>query len=175
MNRTSTRKIVLAGIFIAIGYLLPYLTGQVPQIGNRLLPMHFPVLLAGFICGGPYGLAVGAILPLFRSLTTTMPPMFPVAIAMAFEMGAYGLLCGLLYAKLPKKPLYVIVSLIVAMIVGRIVWGAAMYVLIAIDGGAFAWQAFISGAVLNAIPGIVGQIVLVPIIVLSLRRATLIE
>ena len=64
----STKKLVLSALFIALGIVLPFFTGQVPQIGNMLLPMHIPVLICGFVCGAPYGLTVGLITPLLRSL-----------------------------------------------------------------------------------------------------------
>ena len=90
-------KIVLSSIFLALAYVLPFLTGQIPEIGSMLCPMHIPVLLCGFICGWKYGLIVGIIAPIFRSLTLGMPPLFPTALAMAFELGTYGLLSGLFY------------------------------------------------------------------------------
>ena len=115
------RKIVLAGLMIALAIILPFATGQIPQIGSMLLPMHIPVLLCGFICGWKYGLAVGFIVPLLRSMMFGMPPMM-TAIAMAFELAAYGVITGLLYKVLPGKKVKVYISLIVAMLVGRIVW-----------------------------------------------------
>ncbi|MGI6362987.1 MAG: ECF transporter S component [Bacillota bacterium] len=105
MKNSTTKKIVLAGLFLALGLLLPSLTGQIPSIGKRLLPMHIPVLLAGFALGGPYGLIVGLITPVLRSALFGMPPLFPNAAAMSFELAAYGLLAGLLYKVLPKQEL----------------------------------------------------------------------
>ena len=165
------RKIVFSGLMLAVAFLLPFLTGQIPQIGSMLLPMHLPVLICGFACGWPWGLAVGLIAPLFRSLIMTMPPMFPTAIAMAFEMAAYGAVCGLLYQKFPKKNLLIYAELIIAMIIGRIVWGTVSFVLISASGGAFTFEAFMAGALLNAVPGIILQIVLVPPIIMLLKKA----
>lgn len=88
----STRDLVLAAFFLALGLLMPFLTAQIPSLGARLLPMHIPVLICGFVLGGPMGLIVGFITPLLRSLLIGMPPMFPTAVAMAFELAAYGLL-----------------------------------------------------------------------------------
>ena len=85
------KNMVLAALFLALSYVLPYFTGNIPQIGAMLLPMHLPVLLCGFVCGAPWGLVVGLIAPVMRSiLTGGFPPMFPTAVAMAFELGAYG-------------------------------------------------------------------------------------
>lgn len=163
------RKIVLAGLMIALAIILPFATGQIPQIGSMLLPMHIPVLLCGFICGWKYGLAVGFIVPLLRSMMFGMPPMM-TAIAMAFELAAYGVITGLLYKVLPGKKVKVYISLIVAMIVGRIVWGLVSLVIYGITNAVFTWQIFIGGALLNAIPGIILQLIVVPALVLVIEK-----
>ncbi len=103
MKNPSTKKLVLAALFLALAYLLPFLTGRIPEIGSMLLPMHLPVLICGFVCGWPYGLAVGFVAPLLRSFTLGMPPFFPTAVAMAFELAAYGAITGICYKKLPKE------------------------------------------------------------------------
>ena len=97
--RSTTRSLVLAALFLALAFVLPMITGHVPQVGNMLCPMHFPILLCGFVLGGPWGLAVGFIAPLVRSVLFGMPPMFPIAISMAFELAAYGLVSGVLWRK----------------------------------------------------------------------------
>lgn len=166
----STKKIVLAGLFIALGLLMPFLTAQIPSLGSKLLPMHIPVLLCGFVLGWPYGLIVGLIVPVFRSVLFTMPPMFPTAITMAFELAAYGFATGLLHKLLPKKNVFIYVSLIAAMLFGRIVWGIASFVILALSGSAFTFETFLAGAFINAVPGIVIQIVLIPVLVMSLQK-----
>ncbi len=174
MKNQSTKKMILAALFLALCYLLPFLTGQIPEIGSMLLPMHLPVLLCGFVCGWPYGLSVGLVAPLLRSLTLGMPPIFPTAVAMAFELAAYGVITGICYKKLPKKPLFLYADLLIAMIGGRVVWGIAMMICLGVNGGAFTWAAFLSGALLSAIPGIILQLVLVPVVVIVLQKAKLI-
>lgn len=172
----SVQKLVLGALFLALALLLPFVTGQIPQIGQMLCPMHLPVLLAGFVCGGPVGAAVGFIAPLLRSVIFGMPPMMN-AIPMAFELLTYGLVSGLLYGAFKKKNIGTIyASLLIAMLAGRVVWGVAKLILtgIAGDAGAFTFAAFISGAVTTAIPGIIVQLVLIPAIVVALRRAKLI-
>ena len=165
----------LAAMFLAIGFVLPFLTGQVPQIGNMLLPMHLPVFLCGLICGWPYGLVVGFILPLFRSVLFGMPPMYPQAIGMAFELAAYGLVAGWLYGRSKWQCVVALYrSLIAAMLAGRVVWGIAQIVLLGIGGGAFTWQLFLSGAFFSAIPGIVLQLILIPAIMVALNRTGLV-
>lgn len=163
-------NMVLAALFLAMAYVLPFFTGQVPQIGSMLCPMHIPVLLCGFICGWPWGLAVGVIAPLLRSATLGMPPMFPTAVCMAFELATYGAISGVMYKILPKSKLSVYISLLIAMVTGRLVWGVAMFACLGLTGGSFGFTAFLAGAVTNAIPGIILQIVLVPIIVIVLEH-----
>ncbi len=175
MKKISTRKLVYSALLLALGLVLPFLTAQIPQIGSMLLPMHLPVLLCGFICGWPYGLLVGAITPLLRSMLFSMPPLYPTAVAMAFELAAYGLLAGLFYRMLPKKPVYVYVSLILAMLGGRVVWGLVQMVLMSLVAQPFTWQVFMAGAFGNALPGIAVQLVLIPVIVLALRKAGLMD
>ncbi|MBQ7523732.1 MAG: ECF transporter S component [Oscillospiraceae bacterium] len=171
-SKFNTRKLVLAAMFLALALLLPFLTGQLQSLGNALSPMHIPVLLCGFFCGPIYGLAVGFIAPLLRFVLFGMPPIMPIGIAMSFELATYGLVSALLYRTFGKKPWSVYVSLIGAMIAGRIVWGAARYILAGLSGSEFGFQAFLAGAVLNAVPGIILHIVLIPIIVLALKRYT---
>ena len=155
--------------------VLPFLTGQIPEVGSMLSPMHIPVLLAGFLCGPWWALAVGAVAPALRFALFGMPPLFPTGLAMCFELATYGLVSGLLYQRLPKKTANIYVSLIAAMVVGRIVWGVAMVILMGLSGSAFTWAAFAAGAFLNAVPGIVIHILLIPVIVMALRRAKMIS
>ena len=170
MTKTRTRllKMVLSALFLALAYVMPFLTGQVPEIGSKLCPLHLPVLLCGFICGPMWGAIVGFIAPLLRSLTMGVPVLFPKAVCMAFEIAAYGAVTGLMHRWLPRKKPYIYVSLLSAMVVGRLIWGAAMYVCMGIKGGAFTLAAFVAGAFTNAIPGIIVQIVLIPILVMIL-------
>jgi len=110
-------NLTLAAMFLAVGLILPFLTGQIPQIGNKLLPMHIPVLLCGLICGWKYGLAVGFILTLLRYFLFGMPVLFPTGIAMAFELCTYGFTVGLLYSRSHWKCVVALYrSMIIAMI-----------------------------------------------------------
>lgn len=170
----AVRRIVVSGVCVALCIVLPFLTGQIPQIGSMLSPMHIPVLLCGFLCGWPYGLVVGAISPLLRSLLFGMPPLYPVATAMAFELAAYGAFSGICYKLLPKKIPYVYVSLVIAMLGGRIVWGIAQTIMLSGTGNPFTFAAFMSGAFINAVPAIILHIVLIPILVIALKKAGII-
>lgn len=164
-------KLVLSALFIALAYVLPFLTGQIPEIGNMLCPMHLPVLLCGFICGWQYGLAVGIFSPLLRSLVLGMPPLFPKAICMAAELAVYGLIAGLMYKLFPKKKGFIYLSLVISMLAGRIVWGCAMFVCMGIKGGTFGFSAFLTEAFVNAVPGIILQLILIPLIVMATEKS----
>lgn len=170
MQSKALRKMVLAALFLALALVLPFLTGQIPEVGSMLCPMHIPALLCGFFCGWPWGLAVGLISPVLRSILFGMPPMFPMAICMSFELATYGAVSGWLYAKLPKKRISVYAALLAAMILGRLVWGAARFVCTGLDVSAFGISAFWAGAVTTAIPGIIVQIVLIPLLVIALEK-----
>lgn len=167
------RKLTYSALYLAIALVLPFLTGQIPEIGAMLSPMHIPVLLCGFTCGWQWGMAVGLIAPLLRSLLFGMPKLYPSAIAMTFELAAYGAIAGVLYKRLPKKPWSVYATLLTAMVGGRLVWGAARYILAGLSGSEFPFSAFLAGAVLNAIPGIILHIVLIPVLVLVMEKAKL--
>jgi thiamine transporter ThiT len=171
MNHSATKRLVLAGFFLALGLLMPFLTLQIPSVGSRLLPMHIPVLLGGFVLGGPLGLVIGFVTPLLRSIIFGLPPQFPTAFIMSFELATYGLLAGVVYRLLSKDVLSVYASLIIAMIGGRVVWGAVSFFVHGLSGTVFSWKMFTAGAVVNALPGIILQIVIIPVIVLALRRA----
>ena len=164
-DRNRLLKIILAAFFLALAYVMPFLTGQIPEIGAMLCPLHIPVLLCGFICGWSWGLTVGFIAPLFRSLTLGMPPLFPNAVCMAFELAAYGAIAGAMHQWLPRKKGWIYCSLLTAMIVGRLVWGVATFVCTGLNGGTFTFAAFLAGAFFNAIPGILLQILLIPVVV----------
>ena len=162
------KKLVYSAMCLALCLVLPFLTGQIPEIGSMLLPMHIPVLLCGFVLGWKWGLAVGFITPLFRTLLFSMPPLL-TALPMAFELAAYGILTGLLYHLFRHKPFSVYLALILAMLGGRLVWGAARFVMF-FFGTEFSLPLFIAGAFTNALPGMILQLVLIPPLVLALRR-----
>ncbi len=172
MKQKHVRNLVLAAMFLAIGLILPFFTGQIREIGNMLLPMHLPVMLCGLVCGWKYGGAVGLILPLLRSVIFGMPPLFPNAVAMAVELCAYGLLIGIFYGLFRKKNLLAVYgSLIPAMIGGRLLWGLAQTVLLGISGTGFTLAAFWAGGFANALPGIVLQLILIPALMIPIQTA----
>ena len=178
MNNATKRmspvlRLTYSAICLALCLVLPFLTGQIPQIGSALCPMHLPVLLCGFLVGPWWAAAVGAVAPLMRHvLFNGMPPLL-TAIAMTFELCTYGMVSGLLWRKSKKNTASIYITLIVAMVAGRLVWGAAQLVILGLNDSVFTLAAFWAGAVANAIPGIIVQLVLIPILVVALRKANL--
>lgn len=171
-----TKNITLSALFIALGLVLPLLTGQLKALGNAFLPMHLPVLICGLVVGPIYGLIVGFVLPILRHFTFGMPPLYPTAISMAFELATYGFVVGFIYKNSRWKCIIALYeSLIISMIVGRLVWGIVQMILLGINGQPFTFQMFIAGAFLNAIPGIVFQLVFIPSLMLALHRTGLVK
>lgn len=170
MNNSRTRNIIFTALCIAIGLTLPQFVNMipVPYPGAVLLPMHIPVLICGFLCGWRYGLVSGLILPILASALTSMPPIFPTAISMSIELATYGLLTGLLYEVTKGR---IFISLLSAMIGGRIVMGVANALLFSLADNPYGLALFVSGAFVTALPGIIIQLILIPIIIQTLKRA----
>lgn len=174
--KQQVKNLTLSAMLLAVGLILPSLFGQIREIGNLLLPMHIPVFLCGLICGWPYGAAVGFILPLLRSFLFGMPTLYPNAMAMSVELMTYGLVAGFLYARSRWQCVIALYRcLVAAMLAGRLVWGVAEVVLLGFGGSTFTWSAFIAGALLNAIPGILLQLTLIPAVMVALNRTGLVK
>ena len=170
MDRTKVNNLVTAALFLCIGLILPFFTGG-QLFGAMLLPMHLPVLLCGIILGPKYGLLVGLLLPITRFLMVGHPP-FPIpGIPMTFELATYGAIIGLLYIKLPKTVPCLYAALVGAMLAGRVVWGAAMTVIAGVTDIPFSFAMFMGGAFANAWSGIALQIIVVPTLIIALKKA----
>ncbi len=171
---SNTKKLVFAGLCVALGVALPIAFHSIPNAGSIFLPMHIPVLLCGLICGPVYGLACGALAPLLSSLFTGMPPaaMLP---GMLCELAVYGLVSGLLIktVKSGSRITNIYISLVGAMIAGRLVAGVLNALIF--RAGAYSLEMWLTASFVTAIPGIIAQIVVIPLIVLALERAKLIQ
>lgn len=168
MKEQMTKKLVLSGLFIAVGIILPIAFHAVEGGGSIFLPMHIPVLIAGFFLDWPFALAVGVLTPLLSSLFTGMPPLFPVLLFMIPELAVYGIVVSLLYRKLNMN---IYASLIISMICGRImagivVWILAIFFMAKLPGPVV----FVQGAIVKGIPGIIIQLILIPIIVFAVEK-----
>jgi len=172
MKKNKVQEMVLASLFIAIGIVLPMIFHSF-GLGSTFLPMHIPVLIAGFTLGLPYAVAVGMFTPLLSSLLTGMPPIFPVMPYMIFELGTYAAMGYYLGQKL-KLNTYL--ALVGSMISGRIVAGAAVWILVQFFSAKLPSPGvFIVSAVTAGIPGIVIQLLFVPPAILLLKKSNVIR
>ena len=163
---SDIKKTMISALFLSLGIVLPFITGQIKEIGDTLLPMHIPVMLCGLICGCKYGFLVGLVLPFLRSITVGMPPIFPNAVWMSVELFTYGFVVGFLYFSYNKKQIWwLYCCVIISMICGRIAWGVTKTILLGVSGKIFTFKAFIAGGFIDSLPGIVLQLVLIPPIV----------
>lgn len=164
---TKTKKLIVAALFLALGILFPSLFHMSGLPGAVFLPMHIPVLLCGFILGEKYGALVGFITPFLSSVLTGMPPIYPVAVAMAFELLTYGFVAGYLYK---TRRMNLFVSLIIAMLLGRVVSGAANYILLTAMGKKYVLNMFITASFVKCIWGIIIQLIAIPTIIKMLEK-----
>lgn len=171
MKKREILNLTLSAMFISIGLVLPFLFGHIKVIGKALLPMHIPVILCGFVCGAPYGAVIGAVLPVLRSVLFGAPVMYPSAVAMTAELAVYGLLSGLMFSLFKKKNLlFIYISLIIALFSGRIVWGLMQMLLLGLTGSTFTLKMFIAGAFTDSFAGIILQFLIIPPLVILLRK-----
>ncbi len=169
--KLTTHKTLQAAMFIALAVILPLAFHMVRVGGPVILPMHIPVILAGFISGPLVGALVGIISPIISFLLTGMPPLAPVPIliTMIFELAAYGAVTGLLYSSTQK----IYPSLIGGMIAGRITLGLTVWALMQVFGFTQLPGAalFVQGAIVTGLPGIVLQLILIPLVLIRLKNA----
>ena len=174
-NKFSTPvvRLVLGGLFIAIGVLFPQIFHFLPwpNAGSIFLPMHIPVILAGMLLGPYLGGIVGALVPFLSCLAFTMPPLARMPF-MVLELAAYGILAGLFVRKL-RLP--VILSVVLTQIGGRLVYALSLLVaggLLQIPGTSVlaVWTAVTTGIV-----GIILQLILIPALMAVLKKGGLLR
>lgn len=170
-NHKQMTNMIVSALCLALCYVLPNFTGSIPQIGSMLLPMHIPVFLCGFLCGAPWGLAVGFIAPIMRSALVGMPYMYPMAISMAFELATYGFIAGFLHRRLPKNIVGIYSALVLSMVAGRLVYGAIQMIILLPSGGSYTLAAFVASTFTGSIPGILLQLLAIPILVRSIEKS----
>ena len=157
---------VLAAMFLALGMVLPSLTGSIKEIGDSLLPLHLAVMLCGVICGWQYATPVGLVLPFLRAAFFSMPPFYPNAVWMSLELATYGFVIGFLFSLRKKySRVWLLICLVCSMLAGRVVWGIAKAILLGVADKPFGLEAFLIGGFVDAVPGIILQFILVPLIV----------
>lgn len=173
MKNKNTNRFVLAAMFLAVGLILPFFTGQIPQVGKLLLPMHIPVFLCGLICGWKYGMVVGFMTPLVRSMLFGMPVLFPTAVGMAFELMTYGFLIGFLYERSHWKCIRSLYRcMLLTMLGGRLVYGLVEIILLGFGG--FTIKAYLMSTFVYAVPGIIAQLIIIPAIMFALNKTGLV-
>lgn len=154
---SQARYYVFSAVFVSAAVSFPWLAHQFQLAGAKFLPMHFFVMIAGFLFGWRTGLIVGALSPLMSYSITHMPSM-AILPEVTLELAVYGLAIGLLR----EKRLNIWLSLAGAMILGRLarfalVFGAGLgtdplkYLQI-------SW------------PGVVLQLSLIPLIIYLLQK-----
>lgn len=170
----KTKQLIYAALCVAIGVVLPQALHAVPNAGSIFLPMHIPVLICGLICGWPLGLACGVLTPLVSSLLTGMPPMAYLP-AMLFELAVYGLVSGLVlkYVRTGKTIADVYIALVCAMLAGRLVYGALNALIF--TAGNYSFKLWVTASFVTALPGIIIQLALIPLLILAMEKAKLIE
>lgn len=167
--KSTTKKLVSCALCIAIGVLLPMAFHVIPNAGSIFLPMHIPVLICGLFCGTPYGLACGMITPFLSSMTTGMPPAM-ILPQMMIELAVYGLVTGLcekhIILKNEISKLYM--SLIIAMLAGRIMNGFVNTCILSTQG--YTLSVFMMASFITCLPGIILQLIVIPVLVRILNR-----
>lgn len=158
----KTNKITLSAVLLALGIILPTAFHFSQISGQVFLPMHIPVLMAGFLLGGWMGMAIGISLPILNHFISGMPPV-PILYTMIVELAIYGLVTGILYNKIKMS---ILPSLIIGMLAGRIGSGIMLFITTYLLAGKIAsLKIFITGTFITALPGIIVQIIIIPIIV----------
>lgn len=177
-------RMIVTAVLLALGLILPFLTGQLQAFGKLLSPLHIPVLICGMTCGWVWGGALGAVLPLLRMALFGMPAA-PMAYPMTFELCAYGVLTGVVYPYLRRKLCerrganriaVMLASLGLAMVGGRIVGGAAKALLLwggVIGGAPMTFSLFVTSYFVDTAVGAVVHLIVVPAVVLALEKARL--
>ncbi len=172
MKHKEIKRLVFAALCLALCWVLPFFTGNNRALSSMLSLMHIPALLCGFVCGWPYGLAVGLLGPLTRHLMFQMPPL-TTAISMAAELGIYGLCTGLFYRLLPKKIPFLYVNLVISILAGRIAGGLAKFAIAGVQHTSLTFGEVFTAMMVTTLPGTAIQLVLIPLIVIALKKANL--
>ena len=142
---------------------------------NYILLVAVPLIAIMVLRKKDFGEEREQEMPLLRSVLFGMPPMFPIAVSMAFELAGYGLVSGLVWRRVKHTLPMMYAALVTAMVAGRLVWGAVRFVLAGLTGSSFPFSAFLSGALLTAVPGIIAQLILIPLILTALQKAKVID
>lgn len=175
IEKRPTRHMIIAAVMIALGIVLPMTFHSFPDGGKVFLPMHIPVMVGAFFLPWTWAIAVGALTPILSFLLTGMPPLapMPMVIIMVFELMTYALIISLLRKKVLKQKKWYspIWAMIPAMVAGRIIAGLVLFLLLQIYlPMKINPLIFVSGGITTGLPGIIAQIIIIPIIYQVLIR-----
>jgi len=162
----QARFIAYTALLIALGILIPILFHQVGIAGKVFLPMHFPVIIGGLLFGPLCGGFVGFFSPVLSFLLTGMPP-FPLVLAMVPELVTYGVVSGVLHGRFR---ITVWIALPTAIVAGRVVLGLVWWVMFHILDLPVPPGVFVIGGFVTGLPGMIGQLVLIPFLVRGIQR-----
>lgn len=179
----KTYRLVISALLLAVGFVLPFITGNIQAIAKVISPLHIPALICGLCCGPAWGAVLGAVMPVLRGLIVGIPVFPTSALPMAFELAAYGFFTGVFYQALLKKRLWkshlpaMMISLVCAMILGRFVGGAAKALMLAVgvigSKSPYTFAAFFTSYFVSTAVGALIHLILVPAVVLALEKAKL--
>lgn len=179
--KSEVKKMTEAAMFLALGILLPIAFHQF-GLGSIYEPMLLPVILCGFVTGPVYGALIGLLTPLLSSAFTGMPPL-AVLPSMTVELVAMGFFTGLFFYLIKSKwlSLDIYLTLIPALLIGRILGGITNIIVYAIGVGQgtkaayYTWLAFWTSYFVTPWPGIVLQLVVIPLVLVALSKAHLLS
>ena len=171
-QQNLVKNLVTTAMCIALCVVLPMAFHMIPNAGSVISPMHIPVLVCGLVCGWQYGLVCGLVGPLLSSILTGMPPI-AILPAMMVELAVYGICTGIMIKLVNTGKLYadLYISLIVAMLAGRIIGGLSRALIFA--RGEYSIKAWATGYFVTSLPGIIIQLIFIPAIVFALYKAGL--
>lgn len=179
MTRRNLYRMVTTAALLAIGMVLPFLTGQLQAFGKLISPLHIPAFICGLTCGPVWGAALGLVLPILRSMVFGMPKLMPTAVTMMAELACYGLISGLMYPAFCRMIKQhwpaMILSLLLAMLGGRIAGGIVQAAILGAHGTSYGFAAFIASYFSSTLVGAAIHLIVVPIVVLALEKARLVQ
>lgn len=172
MKNTALKNTSLSAMFLALCFVMPFLTGQIQQIGSMLLPMHISVIICAFFCPKQYAFLVGLIAPVMRSAIFHMPPMYPTAISMSVKLAVLGFTISFISEKLRHKSIgSYYIALVSAILISRLFWAGAMCCLLGTGENGFTLSMFFTMAFAKAFPGLILQFLLIPPIYYLRKKA----
>lgn len=170
--QNKIKDLVAAGLLVAAGILMPMAFHTYKLGGPVFLPMHIPVLLGGFMLSKNLAALVGLLTPFLNFVITSMPSP-PFVFAMMAELATYGLVSSILFHE-RKWGIYP--ALFGAMLSGRLASIVANWLIITgILGMPFNFAKVMTSLFITGLPGIIIQVILIPLIVKLIQSRTALQ